>query len=605
MYKPAKKMLTTSVSLLLALLLFSCSSDSKNNTQDPLAAYKSQEIDWHDCDPGILGDSDNEMKELANAQKALGERLKCGTVTVPLDYDNPARGDLKIAVMRTAAGQADQRTGAIFFNPGGPGVDGLVFAAHFGRLWNKESSDPEASEERRQIDAELKKIGDRYDLIGFSPRGVGASTQLICASNEQLRPWKLDRSAQTVESMLYNARLIAETCLKNPITRYINTDQTARDMDLIRHLLGDQKLNYIGYSYGSWLGSWYAILFPERVGRMLLDSSMDISGDFTDAMTSPAKAHQLALDEILAPYAAENNATFELGEDKDYIATGIFNELTDFYIFDTLTNWMIEVFTKQGSLDTMLHRLKIAKVLQNYKASHPELGYADLKAEIPNIEFFKNQEIHKDAAQIAGEFINDVIQKYDSSRPKSLTLDSGEAVHRAVVCNDSPLKGDENFWIEVGDKQFNECPLFKKEGSSLTENPCIYWGGPSVTRPALSRANNTSEGILFLQASHDTRTIAEGAVKGFSQLSNASMIMVENEHAHGLFPYGTSCVDLPVLRYFNEGILPERETSCAGKAPVVSAKSGKLQKSSVAVDSTYEMSKRELELVEKIKSNIK
>lgn len=104
-------------------------------------------------------------------------------------------------------------------------------------------------------------------MVGFSPRGTGAGTTLTCTANEPSREVNFpsdDRSPANIEAMLYNLRLATKACQNNPLTPYINTEQTAWDLDLIRHLIGDAKLNYIGYSYGTWLGAWYAARFPGR-----------------------------------------------------------------------------------------------------------------------------------------------------------------------------------------------------------------------------------------------------------------------------------------------------------------------------------------------------
>ena len=244
-----------------------------SNAPDPMQTFTQQSLAWQACDPTILG------QETALFE-GLGSRAQCANMRVPLDHDNPGKGEAVVALLRVSAEDSKQRAGAIFFNPGGPGGDGLGFAAMYGALWaSANPADP--------LGKPLKQLSMQYDLIGFSPRGVGASTRLYCASNEMLKEVQLpsaDRSAENIDNMLYNARLKADACRKNPLSRYINTEQTARDMDLARQLLGDEKLNYIGYSYGTWLGAWYASRFPERAGRMVLDSNMNFAGTFDDAV---------------------------------------------------------------------------------------------------------------------------------------------------------------------------------------------------------------------------------------------------------------------------------------------------------------------------------
>ena len=241
-----------------ALALAACGGSDGTSPPDPLQPYRAQVVQWTECDPGILGHPSDAMNALRGSQ-----RLRCALVRAPLDWGNPAHGDITLAVMRLAAGKPEARRGALLFNPGGPGVDGLNLTF---RLWDAfAGSSPADAQGARQL-----RLLDEYDMVGFSPRGVGASTQLQCGTNEPSRfvdysvtGWDTPGNLANVH---YNGRKTAEACQKNPLTPYINTDATARDMDLLRGLLGDDKLNYVGYSYGTWLGAWYAACSPRRWG---------------------------------------------------------------------------------------------------------------------------------------------------------------------------------------------------------------------------------------------------------------------------------------------------------------------------------------------------
>ncbi len=123
-----------------------------------------------------------------------------------------------------------------------------------------------------------------------------------------------NRSAENLQRAQHNARLMAQACLNNPLSQHIHTEATARDMDLVRALLGDDKLHYIGYSYGTWLGAWYARLFPERVGRMLLDSSLNIGERLDEQLILQEMADQRILDQIMLPYAARHQDKLALGD---------------------------------------------------------------------------------------------------------------------------------------------------------------------------------------------------------------------------------------------------------------------------------------------------
>jgi pimeloyl-ACP methyl ester carboxylesterase len=182
--------------------------------------------------------------------------LECAKITVPRDWATPGDGQtLKVAISRTKATDPAHREGVLFTNPGGPSGSGL------GLPWSLATAQP--------------KLAARYDVIGMDPRGVGSSTQLNCdiaveplmaASNYDSR----DLSDTAVAARAAATKAIADGCVANPLTPYVNTWQTAHDMDLVRVLLGEPKLNYTGYSYGTWLGAKYAALFPATTGKVIL-----------------------------------------------------------------------------------------------------------------------------------------------------------------------------------------------------------------------------------------------------------------------------------------------------------------------------------------------
>ena len=217
------------------LLLAACGG---GDGDDPLAGFKGQKLAWQSCDPAILGDSGAATLNKSNVTlERFGTRLSCATMRAPLDYANPGKGELQVAFMRVAAEDPAQRQGAIMLNPGGPGGDGLILAPVFGAMWS-------GADEQTTTGALYRQMARSFDLVGFSPRGTGASTRLQCNSDETKKfvaNETADRSPTNLAAMLYNARLSAEACAKNPLTPYLNTDATARDMDLMRHLLGDEK----------------------------------------------------------------------------------------------------------------------------------------------------------------------------------------------------------------------------------------------------------------------------------------------------------------------------------------------------------------------------
>ncbi len=222
-------------------------------------------------------------------EEGTAEVLECATLAVPLDYANPAGPTIDIAVIRLPA-RPDVREGAILLNPGGPGGSGFDFAA----------SAAEA------IDFEMGLDG-RFDIVGFDPRGVDRSGGIDCLDDATLDA--LVYADDTPDDVGEAAAIVAQQVMVGSkcqevygdSLRLYSTENTARDMDMIRAALGDEQLSYIGISYGTYLGGVYATLFPERVRAMVLDSAYEPTGDseYDQWITQP-----VGFDQAFANWAA-------------------------------------------------------------------------------------------------------------------------------------------------------------------------------------------------------------------------------------------------------------------------------------------------------------
>ncbi|MCC4308441.1 alpha/beta hydrolase [Alcanivorax marinus] len=513
---------------------------------DPLAGYRQQTLDWQPCDPSILGSPEGLPAELE-------DRVRCAQVRAPMDYRAPRRGEVTLAVMKVAAEEPARKLGALFFNPGGPGVDGLGLASHFGALWT--GADPATPG-----GALRREMSKRYDLIGFSPRGTGASSALSCESNELYRPARFasdDRSADNIEALLYNAGLKARTCLKNPLARYINTEQTVHDLDLMRGLLGDPRLNYIGYSYGTWLGAWYAARYPHRVGRMLLDSSMDFSADFDEASRSQVRASQRVMDQVLAGYASRHPDRFGLGDSEDAFRD-VFGRLPS--DLKALAAESLQLGNRRLTEENLL-AYKTLSILGELLDAAPDAGAAQLHQALDDRGMLVARAEDDTRLREATHQLIDTYLERRSEPPEPVDLGRMAATFLAVVCNDTASRTERDYWVTLGDQYAVTYPLL---GGGITAQPCLYWGGPSVSKPSAAAVAEAGT-LLMVQSQYDALTLTEGAMALFDQLPAARLIYVEEEYTHGVFPYETDCVDLPVLRYFIDGTVPARRTDCAGR----------------------------------------
>ncbi|GAA2921773.1 pimeloyl-ACP methyl ester carboxylesterase [Microbacterium keratanolyticum] len=223
-----------------------------------------QEIAWGECDESF-GMPEPFAQMLAD-RGAPVESFQCAMIDVPLDWNDPSRDEtVKLAISHLPSPSGDAKE-ALFSNPGGPGQSGLSHAFTL-----------TASEGFTDVYA-------AYDLIGIDPRGVGLSTPVACESVSSIRSVNLATCADA-----------------NPIAHSMGTSQAARDMELVRALIDAERFNYLGYSYGTVLGATYSTLFPEQVGRMLLDGAIDsgwssLTGNFDQAMAIVGALSQLLSD---------------------------------------------------------------------------------------------------------------------------------------------------------------------------------------------------------------------------------------------------------------------------------------------------------------------
>ncbi|MFG2503429.1 alpha/beta hydrolase [Streptomyces sp. NPDC048441] len=265
--------------------------------QDPaLKSFYGQTLKWKDC-----GD------------------LECARLTVPRDYSHPENGKtFVLPVAKAATADPDRRIGSLVYNPGGPGAGGVD---------DLKSDNGEAFGTKARA---------RFDIVSFDPRGVGGSKPAVkCAEEdgegeaEPLYP----RTARDRAHALAGARATAAACVKGSggILRQVGTEDAARDMDVLRAALGDRKLTYLGWSYGTSLGTSYAELFPHRVRALVLDGAVDPSLGWRERAMSQAVGFRRAVDDY-ADYCADVAGDSCPGRTPDEIADlidGLYEQTAD------------------------------------------------------------------------------------------------------------------------------------------------------------------------------------------------------------------------------------------------------------------------------------
>ncbi|MEU9737281.1 alpha/beta hydrolase [Streptomyces sp. NPDC048002] len=247
-------------------------SDGSPDTGSPLpAALTSQKLDWEEC-------------EATDDSAAPGGDWRCATLKVPLDWSEPEGETIGIALIRSEA-TGDDRIGSLLFNFGGPGGSGVSTMPYYSTV----ASD----------------LHERYDLVSFDPRGVASSEGVRCRGDKEIQAAEaVDGTPDTAAeeaAYLKDAADFGKGCEKSAgkLLAHVSTTDTARDMDLMRQVLGDDRLHYFGISYGTELGGVYANLFPQRVGRLVLDAVVDPTAGTVDHAKNQARGFQRALNNYL------------------------------------------------------------------------------------------------------------------------------------------------------------------------------------------------------------------------------------------------------------------------------------------------------------------
>ncbi|MEL7977197.1 alpha/beta hydrolase [Isoptericola sp. F-RaC21] len=221
----------------------SASGPAASQAPDGFEQYYGQTLEWKDCEDG----------------------LECATASAPLSWQDADAGSIELALVRNPADGKDPE-GSLLVNPGGPGASGVDFVRNDAQAGGSTFG---------------KKLQDAFDIVGFDPRGVQGSSGVTCfddARKGESLAKDFDRSTDAgLEAMKAEYEAWNAACAENSgeVLGHVDTQSAARDMDMLRAVLGDDALNYLGFSYGTQLGATYAGLFPDRAGRLVLDGAID------------------------------------------------------------------------------------------------------------------------------------------------------------------------------------------------------------------------------------------------------------------------------------------------------------------------------------------
>jgi pimeloyl-ACP methyl ester carboxylesterase len=269
--------------LAVTTLLAACSSDHATRFGAALQSGSSASAADGGASPSASASSDGGAAAAPLEWKSCGGRLRCATLDVPLDYTNPGGKKITLSLDELPARNGDERIGPLLVNPGGPGASGLEFASGI----------------------ELPSdVLDRFDIVGFDPRGVGESTALSCGDQTVPLFRRVDStpdSAQEQDDLDTAAKAVADDCGAHAgdLLAHVGTDDVARDMDSIRQALGAPQISYYGASYGTLIGERYLALFPKNARAVVLDGVVDPRQGFTEFLRAQAVAFDVQLNAVL------------------------------------------------------------------------------------------------------------------------------------------------------------------------------------------------------------------------------------------------------------------------------------------------------------------
>ena len=437
---------------------------------------------------------------------ALG--AQCGYLTVPLDYQKPTGTKIKLAVSRIKhTVSAATYQGVMLTNPGGPGGSGLALAAQGQFVPNN--------------------VGDAYDWIGFDPRGVGSSVPaLSCDGNyfKGPRPQYVPTTQKLETTWLNRSKGYATKCDKagGKLLDHVKTVDSINDMESIRKALGASKINFYGFSYGSYLGQVYATLHPSRVRRIVLDGIVDPRGVWYDTALQQDRAISKSIKVFFA-WVAKNDATYKLGTteavvEKKYYAA--LNTLAKKPAGGKLgaAEWN-DVFTSAG---------------------YYVFGWEDVAAEF--------------AAYVNKGDYKPALADYQASNPTGKGEDNGFAMYLATQCTDASWPG--YYTWRADNWQLHATAPFLTWSNVWFNAPCLTWGAKPATPVTVNGAK--APPMLLINETLDAATPYSGAIEIRKRFPKSVLIEGVGGTTHSGSLNGVACTDDLIAAYLLDGSLPTR-----------------------------------------------
>jgi pimeloyl-ACP methyl ester carboxylesterase len=445
---------------------------------------------------------------------SCGSGFQCGSVMVPLDYSHPSGATIKIALVRKPATDPAKRIGSLLINWGGPGDSGI---------------------DSLRGDTSLTKLNSRFDLIGFDPRGIGQSAPVHCLTAPQedainaLDPVLDDPQEKQAAVTAYQG--LAAGCQKLSAAElpFLDTASAARDMDVIRTALGDAKLTYLGFSYGTFLGETYAHLFPTHVRALSLDAVIDPTVSGNNYMFAQVVGFERSLQAFLADCKARTTCAFGHPGDPGAKLTALMSRL--------------DANPLPVGNQSLTRGLAIPALLVGviYPSNWPNLGEYLAEADAGD-----------------GTMLLQISNSINGRNPNGSYSGNAADAYAAIYCLDQPVPTDIAAYDQLGATLAQASPLFGpiRQYSNLV---CSYWPVPPTRKPGPLTAPGAPP-ILLVGGTNDPGTPYAWAQSVNKQLTG-SVLLTRQGYGH-MSRFLSTCISDAEDSYLIDLKLPAVGTVC-------------------------------------------
>ncbi len=472
-----------------------------------------------------------------------------GSVKLPLDYDHPTGSKVTIALFKVPAADPAEKIGTLFVNPGGPGASGVSLA---------ESATGFLSQ----------SVLDHFDVVGFDPRGTNGSTEVTCFSSSSAQASALSGlneafpSSTQQGSYITSSQNLAKACSKygKSLASSMSTAEVARDMEVLRRAVGDSKLNYLGFSYGSYLGEVYASLFPDRFRTIAIDGVLDPTAWAGTSVTSsiPAttriKAGEASWNALVAGLAACADAASgycpleDPQADFDGVATALKAKTLRIGDGDDAFVYSYQDFISDSL--SLLYYPEGMDYLAQIIAALKQLIGTDTGS----------------TTSAAGDRVTSLVRAFHRAAAlEDPSYDNGLEAYSGVLCTDAYQPYSASAWVSATDKSAIRAPHFGEIwGWADVQCATQYWKAKDEDTYHGSYSLSTAAPVLIVGNYHDPATNYSGAVEANTLMPNSVLLRSDS---WGHTAYGTSdCVTDRVDSYLITGKIPSgtSTTVCTG-----------------------------------------